>query len=174
MTVREILVDGDSCPVMLRDFLRRVSVRRGIPVRFLANRALPESRTGEGGAGNTPGDAPRGDTRREGVVFWEVITASSVDDELLHRGSLDILVVTRDIPLAEQLVHRGIPVMNDRGRLFDRDSVGTLRSERDAAEQIRRMGLERMPRGSSYGSRELKAFADSLDRFLATRTPLAF
>ncbi|SIQ21675.1 hypothetical protein SAMN05920897_105100 [Alkalispirochaeta americana] len=149
----EIWVDGDSCPVPVREILQRIPGRRGIPVRFCANRALPLGKTG--------GD----------LLEMLVIQEEDVDDYLLRetvaaRGI--VLVVTRDIPLAERLVELGIPVMNDRGRLFERDSIRELRSLRDARAAIRAQGLETMTRAVTFGKREQKAFADALDRFLAT------
>ncbi|POR05686.1 hypothetical protein AU468_00490 [Alkalispirochaeta sphaeroplastigenens] len=148
----EIWVDGDSCPVPVREILQRVSRKRGIPVRFCANRDLP---LGTGG-----GD----------LLKMLVIRDESVDDYLLREtaaaGGIP-LVVTRDIPLAEGLVELGVPVMNDRGRLFERDSIRELRSLRDARAEIRAQGLERMSRAATFGKREQKAFADALDRFLA-------
>lgn len=153
----EIWVDGDSCPVPVRELLVRTARRRAIPLRFCANRPLPFSSSPDEAA---PDAAPD-------VVEMHHVTDGTVDDYILARTAPDSLVVTRDIPLAEKLVERGIPVMNDRGRLFDADSVREIRSLRDAAAAIRLQGLESMPTAVTYGKRELKAFADTLDRFLA-------
>jgi uncharacterized protein len=105
------------------------------------------------------------------LIEMRVITEITVDDYLANTlgepGEELPLVVTRDIPLAERLVTRGVAVMNDRGRLFERDSIRELRSLRDAREAIRASGLETMNRAPTFGERELKSFADALDRFLA-------
>lgn len=105
------------------------------------------------------------------------IPEGTVDDFLLgnlptagspREDRID-LVITRDIPLAEKLVEQGVAVMNDRGRLFEQQSIRELRSLRDARAAIREQGLETMNRAVTYGRRELKAFADTLDRFLTQR-----
>lgn len=141
-----VLVDADSCPVPIRELLCRAGDRRGVAVQFLANRPLQI----------TP------------AVNATVVEGHSVDDEILARVDAPgpFLVVTRDIPLAETLVNRGITVMNDRGTVFDAASVRERRSMRDAAEQIRAAGLESMSRRRTFGARERKAFADALDRLL--------
>lgn len=157
----EIWVDGDSCPVPVRELLVRTARRRAIPLRFCANWPLPLPSFPDAAAPNAAPDAA------PDVVEMHHVTDGTVDDYILARTAPDSLVVTRDIPLAEKLVERGIPVMNDRGRLFDADSVREIRSLRDAAAAIRLQGLESMPTAVTYGKRELKAFADTLDRFLA-------
>lgn len=155
-----VWVDGDSCPAAVRDILVRASRKRGVPIRFCSNRPLPLQATDDD------------------LIEMRVVTEETVDEYLLSTltdrdatsgaGRAPIpLVVTRDIPLAERLVHGGIAVMNDRGRLFVRESVAELRSLRDAAAAIRASGLETMPRRRTFGDREKKAFADALDRFLA-------
>lgn len=152
-----IWVDGDSCPVPVRALLVRTARRRGLPVTFCANRPLPiEYDT----------DDP---------VELRVVTDSTVDEYLLANteGENETihLVITRDIPLAESLVERGVSVMNDRGRLFRRETIRELRSLRDAHALIRDQGLEKMNTANVYGAREQKAFADTLDRFLARAYP---
>ena len=58
--------------------------------------------------------------------------------------------------------------MNDRGEVFAADNARERRSLRDSAVELRALGLApESPRRSSWGARELKAFADALDRELA-------
>ena len=153
-----ILLDADSCPVEVRRLLAGTSKRPGVEVVFLANRRI---------------DVPS-------PVELNVVRDRSVDEEILRRitkGSGPetipegepsvVLVVTRDIPLAEAVLERGAHAMNDRGTLFDPATIAERRSLRDAGEAIRSAGLETMRRRRSFGKRELKAFADTLDRFLA-------
>lgn len=139
-----ILVDGDSCPVPIRALLERIPHKRNVAVHFLANRPIPVG---------------------HGVTF-ELVVGTTVDERILAIATNETLVVTRDIPLAEQLVQRNIIVLNDRGREFTPDTVGELRSLRDAAEQIRAAGLESMDRRRTYGHREATQFANTLDRVL--------
>ncbi len=76
--------------------------------------------------------------------------------------------MTRDTALAERLAHRGIAVINDRGDIFTKENAAERRSLRDAALQLRSLGLAPpSPRGFSRTARELKRFADSLDKLLS-------
>ncbi|MCG8480689.1 MAG: DUF188 domain-containing protein [Spirochaetales bacterium] len=155
-----ILLDADSCPVEVRRLLAKTSKRHGVDVVFLANRRI---------------DVPP-------QIELVTVRHGTVDDEILHRlarrggPAADahpegdqgaVLVVTRDIPLAEAVLEWGAHAMNDRGTLFDPATIAERRSIRDAGEAIRASGLETMSRARRFGTRELKAFADALDRFLA-------
>lgn len=142
-----VLVDADSCPRDLRAILLRAAMRRRLTLRFLANR---------------PMDLGTG-------IAAEVVDNGTVDEEILRRIVRDgepVLVITRDIPLAEAVLQRGGWALNDRGTEFDQSSIAERRSLRDRAEVIRALGIETMDRRRSYGEREVKAFADALDRVL--------
>lgn len=78
------------------------------------------------------------------------------------------IVVTRDLPFAERIAMKGIPVINDRGMVFTKENVAERRSLRDAALELRALGIAgESPRSSSRTARDTKLFADSLDRLLA-------
>ncbi|MEX2443811.1 MAG: DUF188 domain-containing protein [Alkalispirochaeta sp.] len=145
-----VLVDGDSCPVPVRSVLIKASQRRGVEVRFFANRPL----------------------QLESGRHATVITGETVDEALTRlvediaaHGTVPV-VITRDIPLAEAVIARGAVALNDRGTVFDAQTIAERRSLRDAAAEIRASGLETMSRRGGYGAQEKKAFADALDRTL--------
>jgi uncharacterized protein len=144
--VMRIIVDADSMPVRIREIVCRSAGRRLVAVLFVANRAIPGLR----GPGVTSEVVPDAD---------EAIVAVATEADL---------VVTRDIPLAERMAHRGITVLNDRGDVFTHENVAERRSIRDAAQQIRDMGMERMG-ARRHGPREVQRFANALDRELTKR-----
>lgn len=145
-----VLVDGDSCPLPVRLVLIRAAERRGIDVRFFANRQLKLD-----------------DGHQVTVVTGETVDEALIRlvDESGAHGTVAI-VVTRDIPLAEEVIVHGGVALNDRGTIFDAATIAERRSLRDAAAEIRASGLESMNRGGRYGVQEKKAFADALDRTL--------
>lgn len=152
MTLPRILVDGDSCPVAVREVLTRGASRGRFTVTYLA-RVVPSAVTA----------AP---------AFDIVAPLDDVDEEIVARArsaseSEPTLVITRDIPLAERLVVEGYDVMNDRGHVWGREEIAARRSERDVTLALRRDGLLGAAPPSSYGARERKAFADALDRWCA-------
>jgi uncharacterized protein YaiI (UPF0178 family) len=173
-----VTVDADSCPAPVRRILQRSALRRGFAIEFLVNRprefgdgvvatvvegetvddAILSRVAADQEALRADGDADRGAGVAGGV---------HVDgDRTESPAAIARIVVTRDIPLAERIVALGGTAINDRGEVFDAATIAERRSLRDAAAEIRAMGLETMSRRSTFGPRETKAFADALDRLL--------
>ncbi|MDR0312207.1 MAG: DUF188 domain-containing protein [Treponema sp.] len=141
----QILVDADSCPRQVRELILRSSKRTKIPVIFAANRPIPgiEDKSME--------ICPLGD--------------GSADNRIVELANAGDLAVTRDIPLAERLVDKGICVLDDRGRVYTEENIRYCRSLRDFSVGLAENGMG-IVRTANYGKKELKAFADSFDREL--------
>jgi len=91
------------------------------------------------------------------------------DKRIIMLGEPGDLVLTRDLPLAEQLVEKDIIVIDDRGRVFTKENIRQLRSLRDFMVSLAENGLG-VERISSYGKNELNSLANSLDRELSRLT----
>jgi uncharacterized protein YaiI (UPF0178 family) len=141
----KILVDADSCPVMARELVQRRACKLRLRVLFVANRAIPRS------DGVEMIVCPNGD--------------NSADDRIAELAESGDLAITRDVPLAKRLVDKSISVINDRGRAFTKDNINELLSIRNFMTGLADNGLE-TERTANYGKRELKVFADSLDKVL--------
>ena len=143
----KILVDADSCPRDARELVVRNSERRGLQAVFAANRPIQE-------------------LSGENIIF-ELCPAgeNAADDRIVELAEQGDLAVSRDLALAKRLLEKGVTVIDDRGRLFSLDSINELLSLRDFAVGLAENGLG-MERTASYGRKERKAFADSLDRQL--------
>jgi uncharacterized protein YaiI (UPF0178 family) len=89
----------------------------------------------------------------------------SADDRIVELARPGDLVLTRDIPLAERLVEKGVGVLDDRGRTYSKENIREFRSLRDFMVGLAENSLGK-ERTANYGKRELKAFADSFDREL--------
>ncbi len=150
MTAPAVWVDGDSCPVPVREILLRWSERGRIALQFFSNRELPLPKNAE----------------------QTVVDGTSVDDHIvsqLNEVTREVILITRDIPLAERcLEFPHCTVLNDRGTVFSPEMIGERRSVRDVNARIREMGLESMERKKRFGPRERKMFADALDRVLSS------
>lgn len=158
-----IWADGDS----LQAELRRLVCRRANSEAQAAQRESrePRFRAVFVAARLPPLDAGPG-VEAQAVPPGE----GSADDSLVGQAQSGDLAVTRDLPLAERLAEKGLRVLNDRGEVFTAASVRERRSLRDRAVELRALGLApESPRRSNWGARELKAFADALDRELARR-----
>ena len=142
----KILVDADSCPKDARDLVLRRALKLGKQPVFAANRPIP------GCDGAVMEICPPGD--------------NSADDRIVELAQSGDLVISRDVPLAKRLVEKGVTVLDDRGRVFSAENINELLSLRNFMVGLAEngLGVERKP---GYGKKELKAFADSLDRILA-------
>jgi uncharacterized protein YaiI (UPF0178 family) len=146
----KILVDADSCPREARELVLRTAKRRGLRAVFAANRPMP----GIGGKN----------------IFMEVCPAgeNSADNRVVELADPGDLAISRDLALAKRLLEKGTTVIDDRGRVFTMDNINELLSLRDFVVGLADNGLG-PERTASYGKKELKKFADSLDRQLAKK-----
>ena len=146
----KILVDADSCPRDARELVLRACRRRGIQAVFAANRPMP------GISGKN--------------VIMEICPAgeNSADDRLVELAEPGDIAISRDLALAKRLLERNAVVIDDRGRLFTPNNINELLSLRDFTVGLAENGLG-TERTASYGKKEQKTFADSLDKQLTKR-----
>jgi uncharacterized protein YaiI (UPF0178 family) len=90
---------------------------------------------------------------------------NAADNRIVELAAAGDLGISRDVPLAKRLVEKGLAVIDDRGRVFNRENIGELLSLRNFMVGLAENGLG-MERNANYGKKELKTFADSLDRTL--------
>lgn len=141
-----IWIDGDSCPRGIKPIIRRAARRRGIPAVFVANRFV---------------------VREDEWVRMVVVGTEegAADTYLIEAVCPGDVAITRDILLAERLVLKGIMVLNDRGRIFEPESIGEVVSLRNFSKDLRESGMF-TERDTQFGKREQKEFADAFDRIL--------
>jgi len=141
----KILVDADSCPKPARELVLRRADKLNIRIIFSANRLIPN----------------------EGVAEMEICdsSANSADDRIVELAEKGDIALTRDVPLAKRLVEKEAFVLDDRGRVFTKNNINELLSLRNFAVGLVDNGLE-FVRTANYGKKDLKTFADSLDRLL--------
>jgi uncharacterized protein YaiI (UPF0178 family) len=143
----KILVDADSCPVPARELVLRTAKRRRLQAIFAANRPIP----GVEGEGIVMELCPPGE--------------GAADDRIVELARQGDLAVTRDIPLASRLVEAQVSVVDDRGTVYTKENIRERLSVRDFMVDLAQSGLG-MERIAVYGKKELKTFADSLDRLI--------
>ena len=73
------------------------------------------------------------------------------------------MVITRDIPLAQQLVAAEIRVLNDRGTVYTAENIKERLSVRNFMYELCANGLE-PERTKTFGKKEVMAFAKAFDR----------
>ncbi|MFP4644756.1 MAG: DUF188 domain-containing protein [Spirochaetales bacterium] len=139
----KILVDADSCPRRVREVILRASKRTGISAVFIANRRMPDV------------VKARSDMR----------VVADADSLILEEAGDDDLVITRDIPLAAELVGNGIRVINVRGTVYTGENVRERLSWRDFMADLREKGTF-VPESDRFGECDLREFANAFDREL--------
>ncbi|HEY9054033.1 MAG TPA: DUF188 domain-containing protein [Rectinemataceae bacterium] len=148
----KIWADADSLPRAVREFILRRQGSSFVPgetieLRFVASRPVPGL---------------------EPPLLLEVQPGpDAADSAILEGAAPGDLVITRDVVFAEKALLSGLACINDRGDIFDAASVSERRSLRDAAAELRKLGLAPdSPRGSGRSAAELKRFADALEKTL--------
>jgi len=153
----KILVDADSCPKAARELVLRRAAKLNLRIIFAANRQIPCSLT---------------DDTDEEIVSAEMEICpegeNSADDRIVELACGGDMVITRDVPLAKRLVEKDVLVLDDRGRVFTPNNINELLSIRNFTVGLAQNGLEAI-RTPNYGKKELKSFADSLDRVLSKK-----
>jgi len=144
----KIFVDADSCPKAARELALRRAKKLKFRIIFAANRPIP---------GIEECDMEICPTRE-----------NSADDRIVELAEKGDLVITRDVPLAKRLVEKKIDALDDRGRQFTENNINEQLSLRNFMVTLAEngMGIERT---ANYGKKDLKSFADSLDRILTKR-----
>ena len=144
----QIWVDADACPKALKDILFRAAERTRIMTILVANQFLqtPPSRY---------------------INFVLVTSGYDVaDNEIVKRLRVGDLVITGDIPLAYEVIGKGGHAINPRGERYTQDTIKERLSMRDLMDTLRASGIN-TGGPSALTSRDIQAFANQLDKFLA-------
>ncbi len=143
-----IWVDADACPKSVKDILFRAAERTGTQLTLVANHAM-----------SIP--------KRANVRLLQVPGGFDVaDNEIMQRVAPGDLVITADIPLADEVITRGAAALNPRGELYSADTIRALRTMRDFMDTLRASGVQ-TGGPPALGPADSKAFANQLDRWLA-------
>ncbi len=147
-----IWVDADACPNVVKDVLFRAAERARLEVVLVANSWVrtPPSRF---------------------VRSMQVAGGPDVaDDAIAERCAAGDLVVTADIPLAARALDKGALALNPRGELYTADSIAQRLSLRNFMDELRGAGVNTGGPAALH-PRDVQAFANALDRWLARRPP---
>ena len=145
----QIWVDADACPKAIKDILFRAAERRtGMMTILVANQFLqtPPSR----------------------YIKLVLVTSGYdvADNEIVKSLRVGDLVITGDIPLAYEVIGKGGHAINPRGERYTQDTIKERLSMRDLMDTLRASGIN-TGGPSALTSRDIQAFANQLDKFLA-------
>ena len=143
-----IWVDADACPVVIKEILTRGAIRCQIPLTFVANQVIKTR------------PSPYIKSIRVGAGF------DKADDKIVQVMAPGDLVITSDIPLADEVITKGGLALNPRGELLTKDNIKAKLNMRDFADTLRSSGIVTGgPKALDQGNRQ--AFANELDKWLA-------
>ncbi|MBV7475148.1 MULTISPECIES: YaiI/YqxD family protein [Pseudoxanthomonas] len=145
-----IWVDADACPGPVKEILFRAAERAQVQVTLVANQWLrtPSSRY---------------------IRALQVQGGFDVaDDAIAERARTGDLVVTQDIPLAARVLANGAQAINPRGDRYTADNIAERLSMRNFMDELRGAGVQ-TGGPAAFNARDRQAFANQLDRWLATR-----
>jgi len=95
----------------------------------------------------------------------DTLERDTADDYIIASAAPGDILVTRDIPLAARALERGLVALNDRGVIWTADSARERASVRDHMAALRELGVAPpLPKGRLFDRKDLKAFADALDK----------
>lgn len=146
-----IWVDADSCPVKIRDIISKASLRLEINSYFVANRDIPVN---------------------DHDFIHKIITPKteqSADRYIIENVLSNDIVITRDIPLADELVEIGVTTINDRGDHFTKENIKERLSIRDFMQEARERGLK-SETTSRFNQKDIQNFANTFDKLLRALT----
>lgn len=147
-----IWVDADACPNLIKDILFRAAGRAKVDVVLVANSWI-----------RTPPSPFIRSMQVEGGP-------DVADDAIAERCAAGDLVVTADIPLAARALDQGALALNPRGELYTADSIAQRLSMRNFMDELRGAGVNTGGPPALH-PRDVQAFANALDRWLAKRPP---
>ncbi|MGR9045955.1 MAG: YaiI/YqxD family protein [Gammaproteobacteria bacterium] len=144
----QIWVDADACPKPIKDILFRAANRTKTMTTLVANHTLPIPPSRH-------------------IKFLQVKSGyDAADNEIVKRLSPGDLVITGDIPLASEVIGKGGQAINPRGERYTSDTIKERLNMRDFMDTLRASGID-TGGPSALNARDVQAFANQLDRFLA-------
>lgn len=143
----KIWVDADACPVVIKDIIFRAANRTKTNVTLIANQYI-----------RTPAS--------KFITSIQVPKGFDVaDNEIVLRCNENDLVITSDIPLADEVIAKGAQALSPRGELFTRENIKSRLNIRDFMDTLRSSGVQ-TGGPPALGPSEKQAFGNELDKWL--------
>ena len=147
MSLKQIWVDADACPKVIKEILFRAAQRTGMPLVLVANQPLqvPKSRH---------------------IRAVQVAAGFDVaDNYIVQHAKAGELVITADIPLAAEIVAKDCLALNPRGELYTEENIRQRLNMRDFMDTLRSSGIDTGGH-APFSQADRQAFANQLDRLL--------
>mgnify|MGYP000013952027 FL=1 len=142
-----IWVDADACPTTIKEMLLRAAKRTSVQVTFVANQAI-----------SLP--------PYPNVHAVQVSSGFDVADNwIVEQVSKGDLVITQDIPLADEIISKGAVAIGPRGEIHTKENIKARLTMRNFMETMRSSGVH-SGGPAPLNQQDKQAFANQLDRWL--------
>ncbi|HIF9092975.1 TPA: YaiI/YqxD family protein [Photobacterium damselae] len=144
----KIWVDADACPNVVKEILFRVANRVGVQVTLVANQFI-----------RVPASAH--------IRSIQVEAGFDVaDNYIVQQVEAGDLVITADIPLADEVITKNGHALNPRGEMYTKETIKQRLQMRDFMETLRSSGIQ-TGGPSPLSQADRQNFANKLDSFIA-------
>lgn len=143
----KIWVDADACPVVIKEILFKAADRTKITTTLVANHyvRIPPSPF---------------------ISFMQVSSGFDVaDDEIVKRIEANDLVITSDIPLADEVIDKSGIALSPRGELYTKENIKSRLNIRDFMDTMRSSGVQ-TGGPPALNQTDRQNFANHLDRII--------
>lgn len=143
----KIWVDADACPVVIKEILFKAADRTKIAITLVANHHIrvPPSPF---------------------IKFIQVPSGFDIaDDEIVKRVEKGDLVITSDIPLADEVIEKSGLALSPRGELFTKENIKSRLNIRDFMDTMRASGVH-TGGPPALNQTDRQNFANHLDRII--------
>lgn len=143
----QIWVDADACPKVIKNILFRAAERVQVCLTLVANQPLRIPQSDHIKSIQVPGG-------------FDI-----ADEHIIQKVQKGDLVITADIPLANEIVEKGGYALNPRGEFYTKDNIRERLAIRDLMDELRSSGVD-TGGPASINQNDRQTFANQLDQFL--------
>lgn len=145
--MNQIWVDADACPNAIKSILFKAAARTKVNVVLVANHYM---------------QVPKSPY----ISLMQVNAGFDVaDDEIVARVAAGDLVITSDIPLADEVLTKGAQVVSSRGESLTTDNIKPRLNMRDFMDTMRASG-EASSGPPPMSNTDKQRFANAVDVWL--------
>jgi len=143
----KLWIDADACPNQVKEIMYKAANRKKIQLTLVANQYI-----------NIP--------KSPFITMTQVESGFDVaDDYIVANVEPNDLVITSDIPLADELITKGAKVLTSRGEAFTEQNIKQKLNMRDFMETMRSSGIQ-SGGPAPLNAQDIQQFANALDRYL--------
>ncbi|MFC3680499.1 YaiI/YqxD family protein [Bacterioplanoides pacificum] len=143
-----IWVDADATPKAVREIICRAASRTETMAQFVANHHIPLP------------PSPFLSTIQVEAGF------DVADNLIAQQAQPGDLVISQDIPLAAEVIEKGVAAINNRGETYTPENIRQRLNMRDFMDTLRSSGIQ-SGGPAPFSDKDKQTFANALDRWLA-------